>query len=131
MTTVFAAAFVSATLFIGCGSPFHPSRSDQHNETGFVVIIGTISSSAGRCPSASFEVALSDTEASQAVLVVTNPSTTISGRSGCSGLTIGTRVEVEGNQDQAQVTASRIVTVPGANVGSVSNASAITPVELR
>ena len=111
MTTFFAAAFVSATLFISCGNPFHPSQSDQHNETGFVVIIGTISSSTGRCPSASFEVTRSDTEAGQPVRVVTSPSTTISGRWGCSGLAIGTRVEVEGNQGQAQVTASRIVTV--------------------
>ena len=112
MTTSFTLAFVSATLIISCGNPFHPSRPDPHDDIGVVVIIGTISSKAGRCPSANFEVTQAEAGVAQPMRVVTTPSTMISGREGCSGLAIGTQVEVEGNLGQDRVTASRIVVVP-------------------
>ncbi len=111
MPTLFTAAFVSATLVISCGSPFRPSRSGHQADAGVVIIIGTISSKGGRCPSPSLVVTRTDVGQGEIVRVVTSRSTSISGSGGCSGLELGTQVEVEGTQDNDQVTASRIAMI--------------------
>jgi hypothetical protein len=115
MTTALATAFLSATLIISCGNPFRPSPVHQEERpgsthvTGVVIVIGTISSRAGNCPSANLEITPSETAGRSPVRVVTGPSTIVSGQHGCSSLAVGTRVEVEGDQAQDPMRATRII----------------------
>ena len=117
MTSVTASLFVSATLFISCGSPFHPSRTDGHqhparSHAGNVVFfVGTIATRVGKCPSARLEVARAESADGRPVRVVTGPATIVTGQGGCSGLTVGARLEVEGDQTQDEVRANRILLI--------------------
>ena len=117
MTGVATTSLVLATLFISCGSPFHPSRGDgrQHSVRAsrgtIVFFVGTIVSRAGACPSAHLQVARAEDRNASSVQVVTGPDTVVSGKGGCAGLAPGARVEVEGNQAQDTVRADRIVVI--------------------
>ena len=117
MTSVTASLFVSATLFISCGSPFHPSReherrdSSRSHQATVVVFVGTIASRVGTCPSARLEVTREETADTRPIVVVIGPDTTVAGKGGCSGLATGVRVEVEGTQRQDDVRADRILLI--------------------
>ncbi len=117
MTSVTASLFVSATLFISCGSPFHPSRTDGHQHPArshggnVVFFVGTIATRVGKCPSARLEVARAEGADGRPVRVVTGPATIVTGQGGCSGLTVDARLEVEGDQTQDEVRANRILLI--------------------
>ena len=117
MTSIAASLLVTVTLFISCGSPFHPSRDDAHrhaprSHSGTIVFfVGTITSRSGVCPSPLLQIHRDEPRDTGPVQVVTSPDTIVTGQGGCAGLAPGARVEVEGNQIQDEVRADRIVLV--------------------